>query len=340
MHRAAFRHRLRIVAVAAAVLLALLLSLAAATAATAAESTPIRIGVTKTGPDNWLLDVVRHHRLDRAEDLAIEAAGWAGARAAEAALLAGAADIIVADWIWVQRRRAAGADVTFVPYSTALGVLILPATSPIKRIEDLRGKRLGIVGGPLDLNWLLFRALAGRRHNIDLAADVDRVFGAAPLLNRQIEAGEIDAVLTVWDYAARLQGAGMRRAIGIGEIIRGLGIESKLPLVGYAFRDSWAAAHRAEVDAFFRVVRRAQAILDESDAEWRRLRALTEAPDENTLVALRDAYRAGIPRRWGGAERNDARRLYQLLRGMAGGQRLLGPAKRLDSGTFWPGLSF
>ena len=323
---------------------ALLLAAAAifiglASAVGAGEHMLIRVSVLKFGTVNWELDVIRHHRLDRAEGIRLEVTGLASTLATKVALQGGATDIIVTDWIWVSRQRAEGIDYVFAPYSTSVGAVVAPADSPIVGIADLRDKRLGIAGGPLDKGWLLLRTLAERRHGFDLNQDTDKVFGAPPLLSEQLLAGRIDAVLTFWHFAARLEGAGLRRVIGVADMARRLGIETDVPLLGYVFRGSWADRHPAEVLAFFRASRRAKQILESSDDEWLRLKPLLRASDAATLVALRDGYRAGIPKRWGARERADAARLYDMLRAV-GGEKLVGRGRDLDGGTFWAALSY
>ena len=70
----------------------------------------------------------------------------------------GEADVMVADWIWVARQRAAGKDYVFVPYSRAVGGLVVRDDSGIAALPDLAGKKIGIAGGPLDKSWLILRA--------------------------------------------------------------------------------------------------------------------------------------------------------------------------------------
>ncbi len=303
------------------------------------EPERIRVGVLKFGTVNWELDVIKHHGLDRAEGIRLDIVQLASKQATAIALQAGGADAIVTDWIWVSRQRNEGQDFTFVPYSAAVGALVVPANSPIKTLADLEGKRLGIAGGPLDKSWLLIRALAERRYGIDLDTTVDKVFGAAPLLSHQIESGKVDAVISFWHYAARLEAMGMRRLIGIDEAARALGIAANVPMVGYVFRETWAAEHEDAVVGFIRASRKAKEILRTSDAEWERLRPLTKADNDATLTALRDGYRAGIPTAWGDAEQADASRLFAIL-GELGGEQLVGSGKQLADGTFWAGIRY
>ena len=183
----------------------------------------------------------------------------------------------------------------------------------------------------------MFPAQGGRarRHR----HEVEKVFGAPPLLNEEIKAGRIDAVISFWHYVARLEAAGMRRIAGVNEAARELGVESSVPLLGYVFHEAWASAHQAEVLALVRASRKAKEIMRSSDAEWQRLKPLTKAKDEATLAALRDGFRAGIPEKWGEAEQRDARRIFDILSEL-GGAKLVGSSRELQAGTFWPALIF
>lgn len=56
----------------------------------------------------------------------------------------------VADWIWVARQRAAGKPYVFLPYSRAVGGVVVPSGSNAETLADLSGQKIGIAGGPLD----------------------------------------------------------------------------------------------------------------------------------------------------------------------------------------------
>ncbi|HLB80260.1 MAG TPA: ABC transporter substrate-binding protein, partial [Dongiaceae bacterium] len=93
--------------------------------------------VLKFGTVNWELDVIETHGLDKAEGFDLQVVELAGKDATTVALQAGDVDVIVTDWIWVSRARAEGAAFTFVPYSTAVGGLMVPADSPVRTLADL-----------------------------------------------------------------------------------------------------------------------------------------------------------------------------------------------------------
>ena len=299
----------------------------------------VKIGVLKFGTVSWELDTIKTHGLDKAEGLDLQVVELANTNATSVALLAGGVDVIVTDWLWVTRQRADGAHFTFAPYSTSIGAIMLPPNSPVKSLADLRGKRLGIAGGAVDKSWLLIRALATQRHNLDLDSAVDKVFGAPPLLNEEMLAGRLDAVLNAWNFTAPLQAKGYSELVRVEDAARELGAQSHVPFLGYVFDEGWAAAHKDDVLALIRASRKAKQLLADSDAEWDRLRPLMKAPDDATFAALRDGFRRGVPASWGAAERADAAKLFTVLAKL-GGPDLVGKSTELQPGTFWPDATY
>ncbi|HLZ67897.1 MAG TPA: ABC transporter substrate-binding protein [Aliidongia sp.] len=325
-----------------AVLLALIaapvaIRIAAPVARTAAA--PLRIGVLRFGTVSWELDVMRRHGLDQAQGVSLEPVEFAAAQAPQVALQAHAVDMVALDWLWVSRQRSDGADWTFVPFSNAVGALVAPAASPIRSVADLPGRKLGIAGTPLDKSWLILRAYAQRRHGIDLDAAVEKSFGAPPLVAEQLKAGRLDAMLTFWPFAAKAEAAGMRSVLTIDAAVSALGIAATVPIVGYVFSEKWAADHRAAVEGFLAALAKVRAILATDDGEWRTLAPLTGAADDAELERLKTWYRRGIPLHWGPAEQTAAAQLFQVL-AETGGPALVGSAKAIAPGTFWPDAAF
>ncbi|MBX5471233.1 MAG: ABC transporter substrate-binding protein [Acetobacteraceae bacterium] len=316
---------------------ALLASAASALAAKAGSSQTLprlRLGVLRFGTVSWELDVIRRHGLDTAAGIMIAPVPLAGSQATQVAMQAGNVDITAQDWLWVARQRAVGADWTFVPFSNATGAVIVPADSPIHSLPDLRGRRLGVAGSPIDKSWLILRAYAMRRFGFDPDRATQKSFGAPPLLAQELAAGRLDAVLTFWPFAAKAEAHGMRRVLAVEEAVEGLGIKAAVPVVGYVFSEAWARAHRNLLQGFLTAAAKAQSILASSDAEWDALRPLTGAANDAELAALRDYYRRGIPRRFGPEEQHAAETLFAVLVNI-GGEALVGPAKTIPSGTFW-----
>ena len=300
----------------------------AAAAARARAASPVRVGALRFGSVGWEIDVVRAHGV--APDAAIQVVEYAASQATQVALQAGAVDVIVQDWLWVARQRAAGADWVLSPSSGALGAVMAPAGSPIRSLADLAGKRLGVAGSPLDKSWLILRAYAQRTLGMDLDAAVQKSFGPPPLLGELLAQGRLDAALTYWPFAARAEAAGQRQLLAMEDAAAALGGKGA-PFLGYVFSDGWAKANPQAVASFLAGSASARQILRTDDAEWRRILPLTGASGPGELAALRDWYRRGVP---DGFDPAAAARLYDLLAAI-GGEALVGPAAHLTPGTFW-----
>jgi NitT/TauT family transport system substrate-binding protein len=293
----------------------------------------IRLAVQKTGTFSWELAAIREHGLDKAANLSLEVTELASTEAGKIAMRAGNADIILSDWLWVSRERALGAKLTFYPYSSALGAVMVPASSPIKTLTDLRGRKLAVAGGPIDKSWLLLQARM-KQDGIDLKSEATIVYGAPPLLAAKALDGEMDASLNFWNFCAQLEAKGFRRLAGIEDILPKLGAKGPVAAVGYVFDEGWAASHRNVVARFITMTRKAKELLTTSDQLWDKIAPLTGTTDPALLRAYRNRYRDGIPRRSIDDEEADARILYRVLAEI-GGRDLVGPAPELDPGTFY-----
>lgn len=294
----------------------------------AVEKTTIRIGVQAGGTVEWELSA-----LADSKDFAVQTQPVATAEAGKVALQSGAVDMIVSDWIWVSNLRSQGEDFTFYPYSNTAGALVVPENSPIQSVKDLSGKRLGIAGGELDKNWLLLQALA-QKDTLDLNKSVEKTFGAPPLISEQLKQNRVDAALTYWHFAAKLEATGYRTVIDGKGILKALGITENVPSLGYVFKQSWAAKNQSAVKAFFKASSDAKKRLCTDDAAWQKVIPLTKVDDAATQKLLRQRYCEGSVEQWGDQEQQAAARIYTLLKTVSNSQ-LTGKSETLQAGTFW-----
>ncbi len=311
----------------------------ATAAAHAADLGTMRVGVLKFGTVNWELDVIKANGLDMKEGFTLDVQAFGGNDAADVALMGGAVDAIVEDWLFVSRQRTDGVNLTFIPYSSSVGAVMVPAASPITDLAGLKGKRIGVAGGPLDKGWLLLQAYARQTAGLDLAHDAEPVYGAPPLLTEKVKSGELDAVLNYWHFGARLEAQGYRRLIGLDEVQKAFGVPATVPQLGYVFEQGWADRHADLVLAFSRASRAAKAIMLTSDSEWQRLLPVTRADNAAEQDAFMRRYRQGIVEHWGPEQQAQATKLYAIVAEL-GGAKLVGPAKELAPGTFWPNVSY
>lgn len=301
--------------------------------ADAGEMQKIRLGVMAGGTLQWELAAIRNEGLLDGYGIELESITTANPQAGKVALQSDSVDLIISDWIWVSSMRADGGDLTFYPYTDVSGSLLVPNNSLIHSVADLPGKKLGIAGGELDKNWLLLQALA-QKQNLNLDRVTQKVYGAPPLLNQQLLGGDIDALLTYWHYAARLQPQGYRQLLSGEQLLQQLGITTTVPNMGYVFKTAWAEQHRAILLNFFKLAKQARDKLCDSGNAWQKILPLTETEDSAVQTQLRLSYCAGRVEQWSAEQQAGAETIYQWLRKI-GSNKLTGKADHIVPGTFW-----
>ncbi len=312
-------------------ILASFLLIVAATVTSSAET--LKLAVLKFGTVNWELNTIQHNGFDKANGFTMEVMGMAGGPAAKIAFQGGEADIIVSDWIWVARQRAAGKDFVFIPYSKSVGSLMVPADSPAQKLSDLKGTKIGIAGGPLDKSWLILQAYAMKSEGFDLKTNTEQVFGAPPLIFKKALQGELQGTINFWHFLAKMKAKGFRELVSVSEAAQALGLDPETPLLGYVVKGEFARNHPDLVAGFAAASRMAKDKLATDDAEWDRLRPFMKAKSDAAFEALKAGFRAGIPEQ----KPVDLEAASKFLALMAelGGEKLVGNAKSLPDGTFY-----
>ena len=298
----------------------------------AADVPVLRLATQVAGTVNWEIDTIVHNGYDSANGFRLAVQDVAGSPAAQVAFQGGEADIIVSDWLWVARQRAEGKDYVFIPYSRAVGAVMVRSDSPLTDLSGLAGGRIGVAGGPLDKSWLILRAYARQVHDLDLAAETEQVFAAPPLIFKAALSGETDAAINFWHFNAKAEAAGMRPLLTVSDAALALGLDPETPLLGYVVRGEMLRENPGLVRGFAAASRAAKALLTTDEAAWDRLRPIMNAADDTEFAALRDGFRAGIPAP-GPVDEAAAARMLALMAEL-GGTELMGPASALPEGVF------
>lgn len=335
--RSAWQHR--------AILLLLLLVLLTGHSLTALAQTQgnaptnpevLRVGVLKFGTVNWELQVMQTHGLAQKRGLQIEVLPLASENALAVALQGGRVDLVVSDWLWVAHQRQAGRNYQYAPYSLSVGAVMMAPQAGISRLEDLRGRKLGIAGGPVDKTWLLLRAYAHQTAGLELATFVEPTYAAPPMINKLMLDGDLPVAINFWHYNARLLASGLQPLLTVEQMLQGLGINTTPPLLGWVFAEQWADEHHEALRSFLQATYEAKQILANSDQAWERLRPLVRPENEAVFDAIKEGYRKGIPQSYGVADIEAAQRLFALLAEEGGGN--FGSMKQLDTQVFWDGF--
>jgi NitT/TauT family transport system substrate-binding protein len=309
-----------------------LLAATLAASALAEDAAPIRIATQLLGTVNWELATIAANGFDRAHGIALAVQDVAAGPAAQVALMGGEADVIVSDFLWVARQRAEGVDLVFLPYSRAVGALMVPADSPAQTLADLQGGKIGIAGGPVDKSWLILRAYANRAYGIDLAGTTEQVFGAPPLIFETALRGEFDGAVNLWHFNAKAEAAGMRPLVTVAMAAADLGLDPATPLLGYVTTGEYLRAHPDQIAGLAAASRAAKALLATDEAAWEALRPQMNVQSDAQFAALKAGWRAGIPAP-GPVDEEAAARMLALMAEL-GGEDLMGKVTELPAGVF------
>lgn len=298
------------------------------------EMPVLRLAVLQIGTVNWELDTIIRNNLDEKYGFQLDVQPYADNGATRIAVAGDQADMAVADWIWVARQRAAGKDYIFIPYSKAVGGLVIPGDSTAETLADLEGGKLGIAGGPLDKSWLILRAYADRAYGFDLEAGTEQVYGAPPLIFKSALGDGYAGAINYWHFLAKMKAAGMKELVNVEEATTALGLDPETPLLGYFGKDAFFDDHPGLAQAFYAATRDAKDILLTSDAAWEDLRPAMRTESEAEFQTLRADWRAGVPAR-GPVRAEDAAEMLSLLSEL-GGSELVGQATDVPAGLFAP----
>ncbi|SHE42284.1 NitT/TauT family transport system substrate-binding protein [Loktanella atrilutea] len=299
----------------------------------AAQEVTLRAAVQESGTVNWELDTISHYGFDTDNGFTLDVQGMAGGDAAQIAFQGGAVDMIVSDWIWVARQRAAGQEYVFIPYSRAVGGMLVPADSPAQTLADMKGKTIGIAGGQLDKSWIILRAYAQQEYGFDLAAETEQVFGAPPLIMNAATTGEVDGAINFWHFLAKMKAAGMRELISVDDAAAALGLDPATPLLGYVIRGEMLRDHPDVVAGMARASAAAKAKLASDPAAWDRLRDRMRVDDDAQFMALQEGFNAGTPAA-GAVDLAAADRMLKVMAEL-GGNDLVGDVTALPDGLFY-----
>jgi len=296
-------------------------------------SEKIKVGVLAFGTVNWELDALKHNKLDKKYGIDVEVIKLASKNAVAIALQSKSVDIIVNDWVWVNRQKASGKDISFYPYSKAVGALYTN-DEKIKSLEDLEKSRVGIAGGSVDKTWLLFRAYYKNKYNKDLKDIVKPVFASPPILYKKILDKSLNSSINFWHFNAKLESKGIKRVLGVKEILEELKISSDIPLIGWTFNSDFANKNKKTINSFLQASYETKKLLSTSTKEWNRIKPLMKVKNEKMFEALKNGYINGIVKDFSTLHIENSKKVFDILY-KEGGSKLVGKSTSLDERIFW-----
>ena len=196
----------------------------------------------------------------------------------------------------------------------------------------MKGGKVAIAGGPVDKSWLILRAYAQQELGLDLADEVEAVFGAPPLVFKLGTSGEVDGAINFWHFLAKMEARGMRPLMTVSEAAEALGLDPDMPLLGYVVRGEMARENPELLEGLRKASRQAKDKLATDPTAWDRLRPMMRAEKDADFEALKAGWIEGIP----ADEPVDEAAAAKVLEVMArlGGEKLVGEATTMPEGVF------
>ncbi len=297
-----------------------------------ATSPTLSVGLQAGGTLSWVLFAIQRYGTDTQLGLKINSTTYASKDATRVALRSGAAQLVVDDFIEVNLLRQKGFGVRAIyPFSLLTGGVVVPASSPVHSVSDLRGQTLGATS-LTDKTLLLLRAYTRAKAGFDVQNDAKVVAVSSPLMEQFMQKGEIQASIPLWHHGARMIGSGKyRELISSRELLRGLNLPQNVPQLYLIARND---ADPAALKLFVKAVKLAEDRMKTDPAFWPAMldANLYALPDRSQLPAVRAQWVAGLPKGWSARDLNATLLLTRKMIGVAGPE-VVG-IDRLDTRAF------
>ena len=277
-----------------------------------------------TGSPSWIMRTIRQRGLDRRHGFTLEIQLGGDTmkhslQATEAVLAEGAADIVDTDWLSIARWRRDGFPVKAVfPYGRIMGGMVVPATSAIHHLPDLKGRRIGVVR-KFDKNWLVVRAACLQRHGFDPQneAQVSEAMSKTVLLD-WLENGTIDVAVLYWHLVPQLTAGGLFRQLqDVLDLVTAIaGVNP--PTTFFVCREDFIAAKPGLVRAFVAAYCEAVALMRGDDHAWAEALGDGESSNTELTYALRASWDRRVCTHWGPEDLSALTALFDRLKAIGG----------------------
>lgn len=277
----------------------------------------VRLLANPAGTNSFIPFVMKKYKLDAKYGFELQVVPAVNPQAMLTAVQAGGAEIGNVFWSDIARWRNAGVKVVGIsPMLAWADFAVVPASSSIRTLADLKGKKLGVTSRN-SLNFVVMRAVAQRNFGFDLEKEVVVHEGSVSLLRGLLEQGQLDASEMYNSLAPAMFASGKFRPLAqIRELIVQLGLPDA-PFLLYMCDENYATAHPANVRAFLAAFRETIEILKVDDAAWLD-RGKEMKLDEQAIVPFRDAARKDLIGKFSPTTEADIRKTFDLLLATAG----------------------
>lgn len=234
--------------------LAITAAVALATSSAALAQTKVRVGDLAQSLNEIGSRVIMDQGFDKKHGIAVEYRAYPTLDGLFTAIRGKDVDVGFGGWTAIAQFRGKGVPVTMIfPVGRGVTVdVIVPVSSPIKTIADLKGKKVGSFAGAAGTATVLFRVIASKFHGFDPGKAGDLQFAGPGLLPALLDKGEIAAAVMFDPLAAKLVASGKYRSIGNLADAYKAGTGDEFLWIGYSTNEDFMKAHPEALTKFTR----------------------------------------------------------------------------------------
>lgn len=289
----------------------------------------VRLTNLGAGTNAFAVFTMQKFNLDKKYGFELQIVPVGNSQAAMTAVQSGGADVAVADLMMLASLRHAGVKImAIVPMFKWGDHIIVPTSSPIQNLGDLRGKKVG-TDTRNDTTWFVIRAAAMKTYNLDLERDASVQEGGVGLLRGLIEQGKLDATFMYNNITPAMTVTGKFRVLyQMRDLLGQLGLDGDVPFLFHAAAESYAGVHPANIRAYLAAYREAVQILNVNDDIWMEEGRIQKMADA-AIPPLRDEMRADLMSKFEPGTEAGIRNMFDILLATAG-PKVLGMSKLPD----------
>lgn len=290
-----------------------------ATCSTASAQTKIRLGDLAQSLNEIASRVIIDQGLDKKHRVAVEYRAYPTLDGLFTAISGRDVDVGFSGWTAIAQFRNKGIPVTMIfPVGRGVTVdVIVPISSPIRTIADLKGRKVGSFAGAAGTATVLFRVIAAKFHGFDPGKSGELQFAGPGLLPALLDKGEIDAAVMFDPLAAKLVSSGKYRSIGNLASAYKAATGDEFLWIGYSTNDAFMKAEPEALTNFTRAWLEAVEYVKTHPAVFEAYGKKYNL-DAAAVVLLRQRVIADYTTTWNDSTFESIRRFAELARGVMG----------------------
>jgi NitT/TauT family transport system substrate-binding protein len=247
----------------------------------------VRFGATQNPSSiGSVAEVIKAKKLDEECGIRMEMLSFSP-DAADVALLSGQTDVGYFGYnSWAGSKEKLQKLAMLAPLQAEHGTLFVPEDSSVRKLEDLKGKKIAILP-PVSGQYQDFAMLVGKM-GLNLKRDFNPVTGPPPAIEAFLKRGEVDAAILFEPNATNLLAAGEYRPIlklnDQWQEVTG----DPLYMLGVSANSAWLDGHEKEAKCAVSAVREATEMLANDTSVYQELKDELKAKNDEHLSDLAD----------------------------------------------------